>query len=154
MDVEGLRVENRETTGRLASLSLNLEGITTKVQGQAQAIDGLSQDMTEIRQDAAEVKISLSTIQNEGVSQVVTETGYSFTKDGLHISKSESNMENLLDESGMYVKRDGEVILQANDDGVKAVDVTVRNYLVVGEHARFEDYTSGTDSRRTACFWL
>ena len=100
------------------------------------------------------MKISLSAIQNEGVSQVVTETGYSFDKDGLHISKSESNMENLLDESGMYVKRDGEVILQANDDGVEAVDVTVRNYLIVGTHARFEDYSSGIDSKRTACFWL
>lgn len=154
MNVEGLRVENRETTGRMASLSLNLDGLTAKVQSQAQAMDKMAQDMTEIRQDASEVKISLSTIQKDGVSRVVTETGYSFTKDGLHISKSESNMENLLDESGMYVKRDNEVILQANDDGVKAVDVTVRNYLVVGEHARFEDYTSGTDSKRTACFWL
>lgn len=154
MNVEGLRVENKETTGRLASLALNLDGLATKVQSQAQTADKMAQEITEIRQDAASVIISLSTIQKEGVSQVITETGYSFDKDGLHISKSESNMENLLDESGMYVKRDGEVILQANDDGVEAVDVTVRNYLIVGTHARFEDYTSGTDSKRTACFWL
>lgn len=154
MDVEGIRVENRETTGRLASFALNLDGITTKVQGQEQTMGEITRNISQLRQDASEVKISLSAIQNDGVSQVVTETGYSFTKDGLHISKTDSGMENLLDESGMYVKRDHEVILQANDDGVKAVDVTVRNYLVVGEHARFEDYTSGTDSRRTACFWL
>lgn len=154
MNVEGLRVENKETTGRLASLALNLDGLAAKVQSQSQTADKIAQEITEIRQDAASVKISLSTIQNEGVSQVITETGYSFDKDGLHISKSESNMENLLDESGMYVRRDGEVILQANDDGVEAADVAVRNYLIVGTHARFEDYTSGTDSKRTACFWL
>jgi len=40
--------------------------------------------------------------------------------------------------------------LQANDKGVVAADVTVRNYLIMGSHARFEDYGAG----RTACFWL
>ena len=59
-------------------------------------------------------------------------------------------MENLLDNTGMYVRRSGEVILQANAAGVQATDVVVRNYLVVGTHARFEDYPVG----RTACFYL
>ena len=59
-------------------------------------------------------------------------------------------MKNLLDNTGMYVTRSGQTILQANDKGVEAADVTVRNYLIVGDHARFEDYAAG----RTACFWL
>jgi len=63
-------------------------------------------------------------------------------------------MENLLDNTGMYVRRSGQVILQANAAGVVATDVTVRNYLVIGTHARLEDYTGSTDGNRTACFYL
>ena len=46
----------------------------------------------------------------------------------------------------MYVERSGDTVLQATDKGVVATDVKVHNFLVVGEHARFEDYTDGTDS--------
>jgi hypothetical protein len=59
-------------------------------------------------------------------------------------------MENRLDEKGMYVLRGGETMLKADADGVIATDVSVRNYLVVGEHARLEDYGQG----RTACFYI
>ena len=154
MNVEGLRLEHKNTEGELASLSLNLEGITTQVQNQEESIEGLSQDITQIRQDAESVNITVQSILDNGVSKVETETGYTFGKDGLHISRSDSDIENRLDETGMYVSRSGDVLLQANEDGVTAVDVTVRNYLVVGNHARFEDYKNGTDTNRTACFWL
>lgn len=154
MNVEGLRVENKDTAGKLASLTLDLSGISTKVQEQADDIDGITQEITEIKQDANIIKVSVKSIQENGVSRVETETGFTFAKDGLHISKSDSNMENQLDETGMYVRRNDEVILQANADGVQAVDVTVKNYLIVGTHARFEDYSDGMDSNRTACFWL
>ena len=63
-------------------------------------------------------------------------------------------MENRLDNSGMYVERSGETILQANAAGVVATDVTVRNYLIVGNHSRFEDYSDGDDDARTGCFWI
>jgi hypothetical protein len=46
------------------------------------------------------------------------------------------------------------ILLQADRDGVKAVDVSVGNYLIVGDHARFEDYSSADDEKRTACFWI
>ena len=58
-------------------------------------------------------------------------------------------MENTLDHTGMYVRRGNKVLLQANHKGVEAADVTVRNYLIVGDHARFEDYGGGT-----GCFWI
>ena len=76
--------------------------------------------------------------------------GYTFDDEGLHIAKSGEQMENRLDNTGMYVTRAEETILQANDAGVVATDVKVRNYLIVGTHARFEDYPE----QRTACFWL
>lgn len=149
MNVEGLRLENRDTAGKLASLTLDLGGISTEVQKQAEDIDGINQNITQIRQEAESIKLSVKSIQDNGVSQVETETGFKFDRDGLHISKSDSDMENTLDETGMYVRRNSQVILQANDSGVTAVDVSVGNYLEVGSHARFEDYPN----KRTACFW-
>ena len=150
MNVDGLRVENKDTAGKLASLSLDISGVSTTVQKQSGDIAGITQNVTQLQQDAEGLQVSVQSIQEDGVPKVRTETGFSFDRDGLHISKADSDMENTLDETGMYVRRHGEDILRANDDGVLAVDVTVRNYLVVGTHARFEDYPNN----RTACFWV
>ena len=62
-------------------------------------------------------------------------------------------MENLLDNTGMYVNRGQDVILQANGQGVVARDVKAVNYLIVGEHARLEDYGQAGEDR-TACFYV
>jgi len=150
MNVDGLKLENQDTAGKLASLSLDLDGISAKVQKQSEDMEGITQNITELQQDGESVKLSIKSIQDNGVSKVKTETGFSFDQKGLHISKSDSDMENTLDETGMYVRRNGEDLLRANDDGVLATDVTVLNYLEVGSHARFEDYANN----RTACFWL
>ena len=151
LDVDGLRLQNQETQGKLASLSLTVDGVESSVREQ---LDPLRQSVTELTQQADALHLSVQSLQTEGAGRVVTETGFTFDADGLHIQKNESDMENLLDETGMYVRRGGQTILQANDDGVEAVDVTVKNYLIVGSHARFEDYRDGTDDRRTACYWL
>ena len=154
MNVDGLKVENRDAAGKLASLALNLDGLTAKVQGQSDDIAGIAENITQIQQNAQEVKLSIQSIQEDGVEKVQTETGYTFDENGLNISKDGSDIENLLNETGMYVKRNEEVILQANNDGVEATDVSVRNYLIIGDHARFENYSDGSDSKRTACFWI
>ena len=73
-------------------------------------------------------------MRDEGVDRVQTQTGFTFDEQGLTISKSGTQMENLLNEDGMYVRRSGEIILQADKEGVTAVDVTVGNYLVIGGH--------------------
>jgi hypothetical protein len=105
--------------------------------------------LTALEQTAASVQISVQNIREQGVSKVKTEANYTFDDRGLKISRSGEQMENLLDNTGMYVTRGNEAILQANADGVVAVDVRVKNYLCVGENARLEDYENG----RTACFW-
>lgn len=154
MDVEGLKVENKENDEKMASLSLSVDGIETEVQRQQTEIDATCAQLTQIRQDSESVAIEIKDIRDNGVSRVETTAGYTFAEDGLRIQKSGEEMENRLDNTGMYVTRSGETILQANNNGVVATDVTVRNYLVVGEHARFEDYNSGTDAQRTACFFV
>lgn len=149
-DVEGLKLSNESTDGRLAQLDLDVEGIRGKVEKQSSDLDGLKTSMTSIEATAKDVKLQVQSIQDDGVSKIKTGMGYTFNDDGLQISRDGKQMKNLLNEDGMLVTRSGQTILQANAAGVVATDVKVRNYLVVGSHARFEDYGAG----RTACFWL
>lgn len=148
-DVEGLRAEHVDTAGKTASLSVTVEGIETKVTAQQTELDSTKETLTALRQDTDSLELEIKTITEQGVERVVTKTGYSFSDEGLRISKSGLEMENLLDHTGMYVSRNGQTILQANNRGVEARDVTVQNFLIVGSHARFEDYGDGA-----ACFYI
>lgn len=146
-DVDG---EIAGVSERTASLSITVDSISSRVSNQETVNGTLQKDMTAIQQTAENLNISVQSIRDDGVSKVTTEKGFTFDDQGLTIKQSGSEMENLLNETGMYVTRSGETILQANNEGVVATDVSVRNYLIIGSHARFEDYESG----RTACFWI
>lgn len=139
-----------ELGGKYTAVSLDVDGINAQVASQNSDIDGLRGQVSTLQQTADGVSIQLKNIVDNGVDKVTTKTGYTFNDDGLRITKSGQEIENLLDNTGMYVTRSGETILQANNAGVVATDVTVRNYLIIGTHARFEDY----DSTRTACFYI
>lgn len=136
--------------GKYSSVSVDVEGINATVSQQKSDIDGLQEQMSTLQQTADGVSIQVQNIVDNGVDKVTTKTGYTFNDDGLKITKSGQEIENLLNNTGMYVTRSGETILQANNAGVVATDVTVRNYLIIGTHARLEDY--GLD--RTACFYI
>ena len=118
------------------------------------SIGDIDEKLTQIEQTNEYLTIKVQEIDNKNIDSVTTTTGYTFDADGLKISKSGEEMINMLDNTGMYVTRSGETILQANNDGVVATDVKVRNYLIIGEHARFEDYSDGVDENRTACFFV
>ena len=139
-----------DLNGKYASISVDVDGINSQVEKQSGDIDDLKGKASTIQQTADDVSIQVKNILDNGVDKVTTGTGYTFNNDGLKITKSGEEIENLLDNTGMYVTRSGETILQANNTGVTATDVTVRNYLIIGTHARFEDYGDS----RTACFYL
>lgn len=145
-------VENNQkvTEKKAAELEITAAGIQSTVSAQTENLEGIKAQMTEIEQAADSVEIRVKSIEDDGVSKVTTTTGYTMGADGLNIHKEGEEIYNTLDHTGMYVKRGAEVMLQANADGVVATDVTVRNYLIVGTHARFEDYSNS----RTACFWI
>lgn len=143
-DVDGVLVRNADTAGRAAQLELDLEGL----RGQVSRQEGALSQLTRLQQDAESLKLQVQTLEASS-GKVVTSTGYSFSDDGLRITKSGQEMESQVDHTGLYVSRGGQMILQAGNRGVTAVDVTVGNYLVVGDHARFEDYDGGT-----ACFYI
>ena len=118
------------------------------------SVDDLTGDVAELKQNSVEISIAVQKLIDDGVNKLVTEFGLTIDGSCVDIHRSGTEMHNSLDETGMYVKRSDEVMLQANADGVIATDVSVRNYLIVGNHARFEDYSDGTDTARTACFWI
>lgn len=147
LTVDGVKAENRDAAGKLSRVTLAVDGIQSQVESLSEAAEAV----TQLKQQADALSLSVRSVQTDGVSRVQTETGYRFDQNGLSISRAGSQMENLLDDTGMYVNRGSELVLRANDEGVAAVDVTVKNYLIMGEHARFEDYENDT---RTACFWI
>lgn len=125
----------------------------------SEEIEGVSDSVAELTKDV-EMKISaddVSIVVREeianGVDRVETSTGYTFDYDGLTISQEGEEMENKIDNTGMYVTRYGDEILTANNEGVGAVNLHAKTYLIVGAdegRSRFEDY--GID--RTGCFWI
>jgi hypothetical protein len=148
-DIDGLHLENKDAQGRLAALQLTVDGLDSQVHRQTATEKDLQFQLTALQQTADAVQLSVQRIRQAGVSKVRTATDYTFDEQGLKIARAGQQMENLLDNTGMYVRRGGEVILQASAQGVKAVDVKVNNYLMIGDSARFEDYAGG----RTACFY-
>ena len=99
---------------------------------------------------AEDVKIAISQEVAKGTSKVTTETGFVFDKDGLTISKSDSEMSTLVDEDGMTIYKNNDVMLDVNNQGVNAQNINVNTYLIVGNNSRFENY----GSLRTGCFFI
>jgi outer membrane murein-binding lipoprotein Lpp len=158
-DVEGILAENADSAGRLSRLELDVDGIRGQVQAQKTESGQLKTRLTELSQSADSLSARVKSITDNGVSKVVTDFGLSVDGAAVTISRSGSNMENKLSEKGMYVLRDPftaneTVMLRADAAGVLATDVTVRNFLIIGDYARFADYTNGSDSKRTACYWI
>lgn len=129
----------------------NLEGNLTQ---QASELTSVKTDLISIKSSSGELALTVQKLVTEGVDKVVTSTGYRFTEEGLRVKKPGEEIDNKLDHTGMYVFRGSEVMLQANNLGVVATDVSVRNYLIIGDHSRLEDYNDGQDSNRTALFHL
>jgi hypothetical protein len=100
---------------------------------------------------ADQVNIAIETEIGKGVSKVVTKTGYTFSDDGLTVEKSNSEMKTQITEDGMAVYKNGLETLRVNNQGVDAVDLRAKTYLIVGRNSRFEDMPSGD---RTGCFWI
>ncbi len=148
-DLQGLQAENRDAAGNLAALRLAVEGLNTEVVRQQQTGDTLQQQLTTLEQTADGVKLQVQKLLSDGTDKITTAMGYTFDDTGLSIRRQGQEISTKIDHTGMQVSRLGENVLQATAEGVKAVDISVKNYLMVGLHARLEDYPGS----RTACFW-
>ena len=156
-DVEGLRIENKDTAGRTSKLEMDVSNIRFEVTKIGNSQDSMQKSLTSLEQSSSDVKIQVEKIVKEGATTVKTGKGFVFNDTGLHISDPSNNqVKSTLDNTGMYVSRgyDNKPLLIANSSGVEAHDVTIRNFLIMGESSRFEDYTDANGTRRTACFWI
>jgi hypothetical protein len=140
-NVDGLSIANKSLDGRVGSLELNTGAFQVQIRNE---VDSLSK----IAMTSEKVDIMVSDAV-AGIDSVKTSTGYTFNKDGLNIHKDGEEMHNTLDNNGMYVRKNGTDVLVADKDGVNAVNLTARKYLIIGNNSRFEDYPGN----RTACFY-
>lgn len=136
----------QDTQARLEAADTALSTAVARVEKLTGEATGLRQQLTQLRQTAEALTMEVSRTGE----RVCTTTGFTFDEAGLTIARSDTGMENRLDEQGMQVLRAGQVLLSADAQGVRAADVAVDNYLQVGRSSRFEDYGTG----RTACFFL
>lgn len=119
-------------------------------------VDGKLTDIEKevsLKLDAEAVKVSVRQEVSSGVNVGDEQTDYRFDLSGLTIAKKGEEIENLINNTGMYVKKNGDPVLTADKDGVEAVNLHASDYLIVGKgdgRSRFEDY--GID--RTGCFWV
>lgn len=127
------------------------KSINESIEGANEIINELASSV-ETKMTAEQVSITVQQEIAKGVDRVETSTGYVFDSEGLKINKEGSGISNTLDNTGMYVVRDGNDILTANSDGVSAKDLHAKTFLKIGSgdgRCRFEDY--GTN--RIGCFW-
>ena len=140
-----------ESIGSLQSqIEQTNDNIINQVAHIQETTDGLNASIATLQTQSDNVNIQIEDIKTNGVDKVITKAGYRFDENGLDITKSGEEMHNTLDHTGMYVKRGEDVVLQANNEGVEAENVTVRTYLVVGDNSRLENY--GTN--RTGLFYI
>ena len=102
----------------------------------------------EAKLDANSFQVKIEEVLGS-VDAITTTTGFTFSNEGLNISKSNSDISTLIDENGMDISIGDEKVLTADNSGVNAINLTARKYLIVGNYSRFEDY-----GERTGCFWV
>ena len=122
------------------------------------AIGDVNDEITKIKQTNNEISITIQELADRGVSEVTTTTGFTFNAEGLTIYETGKDIENKLNNEGMQVSRisgdESIPILTADTDGVDALNLRSRQFLIIGDNSRFENYDNGTEANRTACFHI
>lgn len=158
--IELLVSDNTMNKDNIASLMLNTDSINATVQRLETATNSnISELNGEIENltnrvnasiTAEDVKLSIEEELSNGVSKVITSTGFTFDEEGLTVSKSNSEMTTTITEDGMRVYKDNTEMLSASNIGVNAVNLRATTYLIIGKNSRIEDY----GENRTGCFWV
>lgn len=154
--VAGEASANRDS---IAAIQMNTESIVSSVkkieERTNEALEKVEEEIetltkwVEAAMDSESLRILIQQELINGVDKVHTSTGFSFDAEGLKVSKTGSEMETLLDEDGLKIYRDNTEVLTVDNTGVNGLNMTIRQYLIVGG-SRFEAY--GSD--RTGCFWV
>lgn len=152
-DVESQITTTSQETAELVLSKSSIWGEVTEVTERVSDVEGTLKEAEKkgiLNLTAENLSIKFTEALKDANGVHIKGKNFDFDTEGLSIANAGKSMRNLLDEEGMEVTRDGESILSATKDGVNAIDLTARQYLVIGENARFEDYGTG----RTACYWI
>lgn len=129
-----------------------------KIAASVSEVKGDVKTLTEAVMGEDGLAIRITTLENTGISEVTTTTGFTFNAEGLTIYESGKDIANKLNNEGMQVSRisgdESIPILTANTDGVDALNLHSRQFLIIGDNSRFENYDNGTEANRTACFHI
>ncbi len=139
-DISGLLVRATETETRIednraytdekiAEVAIQADGIASSVESVRETVDGVESQLSSIQQTAESVSLRVESIIENGVDQVKTGFGLTVKESAVVIARDGAEIENRLDETGMYVTRtDGTVVLKAAADGVETQNLQVRGY--------------------------
>lgn len=173
--VNSIAGQQKVNTTDIANLTLEKNRINASVQNITETQTALSQTVNDVQFDLFDSKTTTVAqidtltkrvdatmtaeqveliVQEElagGVNKVTTSTGFTFNQEGLTIKKSDVDITTNISEDGMRVSKGSEVVLTADNGGVKARNLHATTYLIIGGNSRFEDYNNGS---RTGCFWI
>ena len=135
--------------GEMSSIKLTNDSIQSTVMQLDEEMNNVLKEVSTVV-TAEDVSIAIHNAIEQGVDRVETTTGFTFNENGLHVSKSNSDVTTTITEDGMTVLRDDEAVLVADNLGVKAEDLHATTFLIIGTNSRFEDY----DGNRTGCFYI
>lgn len=151
------KVENSDVgalTEEMASIKLTTDSITAQVSKLEEDIDACEQNIESVSAQMSSDNLSII-VRNEvnkldiETDHVVTETGFTFDKDGMKITKTGNPISTTITENGMYVNDTGVDVLVANSAGVEADRLTAKTYLAIQDKVIFSEYGS-----RFGCFWI
>ena len=151
--------DGNATKDAVTALQLNTESISASVEtlssATTTALGDINGEMADIKKKVEatiteeQVTLQIENAISNGVDKVETATGFTFNEAGLKITKSDSEITTQITQDGMSVYKNDSEVLTANNEGVTAIDLHAKTYLVIGENSRLEDY-----GKRTACFWI
>lgn len=139
--------------GNMSSILLESNRISASVGDLTQSVNGLAKKV-EAAVTAEDVQLQVKEALSDGsITDITTTTGFTFNKDGLTVSKSDTEMTTTISEDGMIVYRGTEQMLTADHEGVNAMNLHATTYLYIGAHSLLQDYDLD-GNERTGCFWI
>lgn len=132
-----------------AKIKLDAESIVATVSAMDENMSKLTAEVN-TKVSAEDVEITIKKALDTDIERVTTSTGFTFNEEGLHISKTNSEIKTSITENGMKVYKNDSEVLTADNQGVKAEDLHATTFLIIGNNSRLEDYNSS----RTGCFWI
>jgi hypothetical protein len=151
-EIELLVSEQTQTNSKVAALEMNTGSIVARVEEVENNVNDTVEDLTkkvEATMSAEDVKLEIKS-EIAGINKIETSTGYTFNENGLTVSKSNSEMKTTITDDGMTVYKNNTAVLEADNEGVKAIDLHATTFLIIGKNSRLEDY----EGNRTACYWI